>query len=660
MQLDFTVTAKVYSGISHSKKMHAFPTSTINRVIVCNAEGCSYLHTTSVSDGKFDVKFELKPLDENCKLSDQLKFHFYTGNKIPIVIAAGAVKMGSIIRLMKGKEIDPIKFNCNFSPVFVQLHFHPPTAPNTKFQAPKMVKSCLENSKIHGQITMATNAFISSIIKSKLDLQANVGAPMFCNLISAHNFENEVTSHINFQQDISPTPKHGLLYNRSGLTMTALAESLHNFCVTPQNVLNMKNESKEFTNFVANVCQSYMRSAHICPYVSDEVLDSQLDSTGNLNHVLSESFKIPLHEPYLENATYLCADDCEGQATFMLHLFKSFGFMYDASKQTDTQYTDMMPAILFDMTQDEKKELWNVAMKIGKCVSNEDLQCHITLVSAGGASLGDGGGQVGGHATCVLVNNVNKEQPLTQIMEGTNSMMWDDDNTMLDLSNPMIPMKMPLVQIANMLTSNIAKIMGMENKNDPDFRKLIHLNSENQSKFYKTAYCQNGNLLASNVNNALKLNYGISMEHISDTKTKVYMPITANLTNSIVRNEEAHQFCNNHRIKRKNEIHPPLMSSEKLAAIISGWSPMTMYAIPEKFAERKQKICLAMKSIRDKDERNSYLLQLNEKLKEWNNKYSDVGVCTSYVAYDTVFTRLHMWVDNVHKLEETLKKKMAD
>jgi len=239
-------------------------------------------------------------------------------------------------------------------------------------------------------------------------------------------------------------------------------------------------------------------------------------------------------------------------------------------------------------------------------------------------------------------------------------MLWDDDNTTLDLSNPMIPLKMPLVQVANMLTTNIAKIMGMEQADDPDFRKLIHLNSDNEQKFYKTAYCQNGNLLASNVANSLKLDYGIGMNSMSDQQKKVLMPITPSLINSLVQNDKAHSFCNEHRIARRDEIHPPLMSKEKLSSLISHWSPLVTCSLPEVLNSRKYKICMAMKSIRDKDERNEFAMQLHEKLNEWNNKYSDVGICTSYVAMDTVFTRLHMWTDDIAKLQSTLKSKMAE
>ena len=663
MQLNFSVSASVFSGVALSKKNKMFPADVINRVIVCNKEGCSYAHITKIENGNFDVEFELKPIDKNVKLCNSLKFHFYTGNKVPLVIAAGEVSMGSIIRLMKGKDIDPVQINCNFSPVFVQMHFHPPKTPLTVSSVPKFENSCLNDSDTYARIITLTNNYVSGIIKTKLNLETNIGAPMFCNLMSAHNFSKQVTTHIDYQQDVTPTVKNGKLFYKSGLTMCALAETHLNLCLTPEQVMKMPLESKEFTNFVANVCQSFMRSAHICPYVSDTVLDSKLDSSGNVHEILSESFKLPLHEPFPENATYLCADDCEGQATFMLHLFHSFGYLH-AKQNSKTglfkHFEVAMPANLFKMNDEEKAQLWKVAMKIGSCVNDKKLECHVTLVCAGGASLGDSSSSVGGHATCVLVNNTIPEKQITQIMEGTNSMLWDDDNTTLDLSNPMIPLKMPLVQVANMLTTNIAKIMGLEQADDPDFRKLIHLNSDNEQKFYKTAYCQNGNLLASNVANSLKLDYGIGMNSMSDQQKKVLMPVTPSLINSLVQNDKAHSFCNEHRIARRDEIHPPLMSKEKLSSLISHWSPLVTCSLPELLTSRKYKICMAMRSIRDKDERNEFAMQLHEKLNEWNNKYSDVGICTSYVAMDTVFTRLHMWTDDIAKLQSTLKSKMAE
>lgn len=72
MHLKFAVSAQVYN--SSSKKM--LSDNVLNRVIVCNKEGCSYAHITQIEKGKFEVDFELQPLKKDIKLSSTLKFHF--------------------------------------------------------------------------------------------------------------------------------------------------------------------------------------------------------------------------------------------------------------------------------------------------------------------------------------------------------------------------------------------------------------------------------------------------------------------------------------------------------------------------------------------------------------------------------------------------------
>jgi|GEM_PF-6817499 len=657
MHLKFAVSAQVFN--SSTKKL--LNENVLNRVIVCNKEGCTYAHITKIEKGNFEVDFDLRPLKADTTLSSTLKFHFYTGNKIPIVVAAGGVKMDSIIGLTQGSPMISEQFSCNFSPVMVSVHFHPPAVAIVHGELPTFENSCLKNTAIHGQLTQLTNAGVSNILRSKLDLKQNIGAPMFTNLTTAHNFDSELTSHINYQEDVQPNKVNGKLFYKSGLTMTALAETMNNLCLHVSDVLQMENSDPKFTNVIANVCQSFMRSAHACPYVSDKVLSPELDNSGALKHLLSESFKLPLHEPYLEDATYLCADDCEGQAAFMLHLFHSFGFLYEKHNVKSglyKHYEVAMPQHMFKMNDEEKSQMWKLAMKIGSCVSNKSIKCHVALVCAGGASLGDNSSDVGGHATCLLENTV--ASPHVQIMEGTNSMLWDDDMREIDLGNELVPMKMSLVQIANMLTMNLSKIMGCGAQEHPDYRKLIHLNSKNEDQFYKTVYLQNGVLLASHSQDPIRPNYGITMKNICNTNVKILMPVTGNLINSLSKSVEAYTFCKEHREKRRDEIHPPLASKEKIMSIVSHWTPISSFKELPILSGKNYKLCMAMKSIRDPEEREAFANEMNEKIMDWNHKYADLGVCTQYVAMDTVFTRLHLWIDDMDKLKTTLQSKMAN
>jgi hypothetical protein len=61
-----------------------------------------------------------------------------------------------------------------------------------------------------------------------------------------------------------------------------------------------------------------------------------------------------------------------------------------------------------------------------------------------------------------------------------------------------------------------------------------------------------------------------------------------------------------------------------------------------------------MRSIRDANERAAAYLETKSKLQEWNSKFKEVGVCSAFVAFDTVFTRLCMFTDNLPALQRVL------
>lgn len=664
MRLKFTVQATAYSTSALTSKingMRQFPASVINRVIVCNRDGCSHQHITNVKDGKFDVDFDLVPESQGAALCDTLKFHFYTGNSIPIVVAAGGVSMDSIIKLMAHSPLKPQTFQCNFGPVYVHAVFLPPPEPITTQIPYQLEKSTLANTQMAMGIASQVSTELSNLIANTLDIKTTCGAPMFCSLLTAHNMQDEATTHAHFQSDVTPTYADSERFYVSGLTMTALAETLHTMCLTADQVLAMDPSSDNFSMFVSSACQSYMRSAHICPYVSDKVLSPDLDCAGQIKHMLSESFKLPLREPFMvdENVSgFLNADDCEGHATFMLYLFKSFQHLHEKYKDNRSANHIAFPAHLFDMTSEEKLKLWDIAMKIGEMAVQQKLRCDITLISAGSAALGDGGDQIGGHATCVLVNASNPEQPKDFLMEGTNSMTWDDDQrSIMLIKEGLVPISVPLVQVANMLTDNISKLLG--EAPEPDTRKLTHLNTQLENKFYKTAFCQYGVLLATKGGSDDKLFYGINMDHISDYTKKVLMPISNELINKVTKNNNASKILTSHYEARKSEIHPPPAHIEKIAKALKQWSPVNAYADAEALRGRQYKVCVAMRSCRSPSERLVIYNATREKLEEWNKKYCDIGYCSAYTAFDTVFTRLCMWTDNLPKLQESLSKAMT-
>jgi hypothetical protein len=363
---------------------------------------------------------------------------------------------------------------------------------------------------------------MQSVLTNNLVIKPEDGAPMFCNLMTAHNFQGEATTHTYYQSDVEPTAEDGRLFYASGITMTALAHALHAKCKTVEEVLAMDKASPEFTMFVAEACQAFIRSAHLNPYVSDEVLSTNLDSAGRIGKTMSECFKLPFREPFLSDtkvAGYLHADDCEGHATFIHYLFNSFKHLYCDAPDAKS----LFPEHMFQMDAQAKVALLKLANTIGRMAHDGALRSDILLISAGSAALGDGGNQLGGHATIVLVNSANSNKPHDILMEGTNSMMWDDDKRdVVCMKGELIPVRVPLVSCANMLTQNIATLFG--EVDDADKRMLAHLNKDLESKFYKVAFCQNGQLLATPTQSPAQLNFGVNMQSLSDYSSKVSCP----------------------------------------------------------------------------------------------------------------------------------------
>jgi len=612
-----------------------------------------------MNNGKADVDFELKAEKPNVKLTDTLKFHFYNGNDIPVVAAAGYIPLSSIKTLMEGEKIPPFSWRCNFSSVMVMVNLTPPDSKMT-IDLSECQKSCLHKSDMAQHLFSVSSQGVSNILSKKLNVKAENGSPMFLNLMTAHNMENQVTTHMHYQTDVEPTKRDSKRFFKSGLTMTALCEALHATSQTVGKVMSLDTTQKQFTHFVTMVCQSYMRSAHVCPYEFDKVIDSSLTSSGKVQRVVSESFKLPFREPFFggsSQANFLNADDCEGQATFMLYLFKSFQHMYEKYGAKSQKYHKVFPSHLFKMSDKDKLKLWDLGMKIGKLASVGTLRCDIILIAAGSAALGDGGNQLGGHATCVMVNSSNPNEPFDILMEGTNSMTWDDDTRTITLQLPTELKTMSLVDVANLLTTQIAGLQGDIDKNDS--RCLIHLNKVLEGRFYKTAFCQNGSLLATNCMYG-KMEYGVDMTNISNYDQKILMPVSPKLINTLSQNDDAHDFLMRHCAERRFEIHPPPVSTHCILDATKPWTPLGLFEEPCELKGREYKVCLTMTSVRDPAQRLELKEGIDRYLANWNKKYNQIGFCSTYVAFDTVFTKLCFWTDNLDALQRTLTSALRD
>ena len=658
MRITFSAVATAFSPKTQ------FPPSLIKNVVVCNNDHHTYQHIENIKDGLFTVDFELTPTVDDPVFSDELKFHFFTGD-VPAVVAAGGVPMECIQKTMS----DPAHkadymFSGNFNKTTVHLMFKACESP-VHITLPKMTPSLLKATEATAQLFTVMAKGVALVLGKTIEIDPRLGAPMFCNLLTAHNMQNQMTTHMHFQSDVEPTKHDSARFYNSGLTMTALAEALQAQCITAEQATNLPVHSDTFTLFCSAVCQSFTRSAHLCPYWSDMILDDSLDSAGQVKLELGESFKLPLREPFFANkkfANFINADDCEGQATFMLHIFRSFQRLeetYGEENKRDQGFlSQFFPAHQFNMTHEHKTKMFDLALKLGAAIRKGEIRCDIVLLAAGAAALGDETGKgIGGHATCVLVNCSNPDKPVDVLMEGTNSIIADNDKRTLSFCTPNGPMNMSMVQVANLLTKEIAG----KDFSQVDSRRLIHINKETSTQFYKTAFCQNGTLLATAKENS-QLSYGINMQSIADYNLKVLMPVAPSLLDTLVRKKCATEFLSQYCEARRIELHPPMVPTGKIIEATMAWSPMQAYVQPQELMGREYKVCITTTSYRDPTLRNAALYRALALAEEWNGnpKQQQIGHLAAYQAMDTVYTKLCLWTDKTTQLEQALGHAMCN
>jgi len=662
MRVRFSACATVFSD------KEQFPHSTVRCVVVCNRDGCTYQRVDDVKKGRFDVDFELQPMDAGCMLTDTLKFHVFT-DKLLVLVASGKMPMQDVAQAMSDPTFKGhVVLESNFKPVAVHVQIDSCITP-MNVQLPMMQKSTLHDNETFAGLFQAFAGAVRGVLNKTIEINPTKGANMFANLLTAHNFQGELTTHVHFQHDIEPTKKDSELFFRSGLTMLAAAEALHVQGVEAEEVLSWEVGSRQFTEYTAAVGQAFMRSAHICPYLSDFNVSAELDAMGQLKMDVGESFRLPFREPFhgsAKKALFVHADDCDGFATYILCLLHSFMHLHEeitaqpiAMQLTlDTPILDTstssryFPAHLFNMTETDKDALLAVGMKIGKAFKERHIRCDVTLLSAGGAALGDKEGALGGHATCMLSNWSNLNEPFDIMMEGTNSIYADADTTQVTIQTTEGMQEVPLIDIANKLTAQINGPLDRANN-----RILQHINLKTHSVFYKTAFCQNGVLLATPMG-ANNLSYGVNMCDMSDYNKKVLMPVDASMLDNTVKSKGAHEMLERYCHARRDEIHPPRVSIDRVNEALGAWSPMDMFKRPTAIGSRPVKTCLSSTSERDPEKRKLIFKAAQEVAIAWNNHPRDrtIGHFRVVQAFDSVYKILSLYTDDMTTIKKGLEK----
>ena len=620
------------------------PASTLGRVIVSSSDSCTS-HTAVIrDDGTFDVNFVLGPSEPGGGVVDTLKFHFYA--KPDLFVASGCVPMGEFLQGLNEGGTTHFDTTFNFVQNSVKVAVKGPPGPNAgleAFRAHPPLRSALWDTDRATALFSNLSTQVSNNLRAKLVISPEIGAPLFTHVLTAHAMEGQFTTHMHYQLDMEPERQQTRLLLDSGLTMMAVADTLH---FSGRSAAEVKALAPvEFTKFSAACCQVLQRSAKIMPYVPDACVT--VDSAGKVGMRGTEVFKRFLSLPMdMELDTPLAKDDCEGYATAMHVIFRSFQHLYEdeGGHPADGALRErLFPPTRFDMTDEQKMEVLGVAMLIGEQASKGQIESCTTMVSAHAASLGEGlGTGLRGHVTQTMLSRHEALESLkclgtelgdtsllhceNILMEGTNSIQAEtEDFKMQFVSKSGHVTEIPFFDIAN----TISKAMKTGDKDHS--RMSIHMMQKGRMPFYTAAFCQGGNLVGMRQSDA-SLTYGLPMEHLSDQGTKVLMQVKST-------DEE---WLRSHIQARKHEIHPPFVSLPTLSSVLSKWSPVTFFPGTQELKNTEITNCVVSEAFEDPAERSAALHKALASAETYNSVPERTGYMSAWACMDSVFKRVSL------------------
>jgi hypothetical protein len=670
MRVRFDAKLKVVS------QKGVFPSDTVAAVYVTNRDDCSYQEVEVAKDGTMKVDFELKALKEGVRITDRAKFHFFfrdNADKMLKPICAGHISLEDIVdRVRTGNS--PMRVQCNFNPNTVEMHFIQNKDHSSAMQT-DLLKMGNMGALAPSVLGVDTKGFVEKLrrvddsVKEGLQLHTNVttdnGGNMFQSLFSAHTMENEATLYTLYHHDFD-APQNVPPW----LCTYLLGETLHHNAVTPEQVKTMSPEA--ITNFIGSYAQAPMRSATATPYTDDLILndDPKFARTRQCT-ILSEVFKRPFSHPYhlLQGQCHGCLidDDCEGLAALMRDLTNHLGLVYREHKEElepiiaakgrgsasslggNAIMQSYFPSDLFsEMPVSYQARLMGMALHLGEYVHSKKVECHITLASAMGASFGSENvhKEIQAHACASLVCNV-PDHPSALMLEGT-ACMVDDNMYAAGKKIKVAGQYVSLVDVANSL-NGVAQIKNTV-KEGLKSKMSLHI-THSKGSFYRTAFCQNGTMLASQIGSA-PIQFGVDMEYLSDNGIKIHLPVTGKtLGDGEYSKLEAYVKA------RSTEIHLPLVDHNLIRSKLN-WAPMTPFNGCEKLhSGRPFLTCMVHVTSNEKVSTKELYARAKAEVEDFNSKpeHSDhLGIMRAVPTMDGVSKLFHFYSDDLSFLQKSL------
>jgi hypothetical protein len=654
----------------------AFPSDTIAAVYVTNRDGCSHHEATVAKDGTMSVDYDMRALKEGVRLTDRVKFHFFfrdNADKLLKPISAGHIGLEDLAsRVRTGHSC--LKVQCNFNSNSVEMRFVRNEEQSKQMQVDLLRLGnvgALAPSVLGKDTEMFVNKLrrVDESVKEGLDQHTFVttdnGGTMFQSLFTAHTMQNEATLYTLYHHDFD-----GPENVPPWLCTYMLADTLHHNAVTPEQVKAMQPEN--LTAFIGSYAQAPMRSATAAPYTDDLILSEDPKMAGTRRcTMLSEVFKRPFSHPYhlLQGQFHGCLidDDCEGLAALMRDMTNHLGLMYTQHREElqpiiaargrgsssslggNHLMKAYFPADLFsEMPVSYQARLVDMALHLGEHIASRKIECHITLASAMGASFGAEAGkrEIQAHACASLVCNI-PGHAAAMMLEGTACMV--DDHLNANGKKIKIAGKyVPIVDVANSLNRVL--------QNDtPAGKKLkcktaMHVTHEKGS-FYRTAFCQNGTMLASQIGSA-PIQFGIDMEYLSDNGIKVHLPVTGK-----VLGEGEYAKLEEYVKARRDEIHTPLVDHDLIRSKLN-WVPMTPFNGCDKLQPGRPFLTCMVHVASDESTSTKELMECAQKeVEDFNSKpehSSHLGIMRAVATMDGVSKLFHFYSDDLSYLQKSI------
>ena len=669
MRLRFDAKLKVMS------QKGTFPSDTIAAVFVTNRDDCSYQEASVSKDGILGVDLNMHPLKEGVRLTDRIKFHFFFRDNVDKLlkpICAGHVGLESLIdRVSTG--LDPVRIQCNFNTNTVEMCFIRNMEQGKQMKADllrlgnmgALAKSVLgSDTKGIVEKLRCVDESVKEGLNKHLFVTSENGGTMFQSLFTAHTMENEATLYPLYHHDFD-NPENVPPW----LCTYMLAESLHHNAVTPEQVKTMAPEL--VTKFIASYAQAPMRSATATPYTDDLIMseDPKFSRSRNCT-MLSEVFKRPFSHPYhvLQGHGCLIDDDCEGLAAMMRDMVNHLGLIFrehseelkpiiaargrgcsSSSLGGNNLMQAYFPSDLFsEMPVSYQARLIDMAVHLGEYIENKKIECHITLASAMGASFGSENPhkEIQAHACASLVCNV-ADHPAAVMLEGT-ACMVDDHLFAAGKKIKLAGQFVTLVDVANSLTRNVA--IGNTVKEGLKVKMAMHI-THDKGSFYRTAFCQNGSMLASQIGSA-QMQFGVDMEYLSDNKIKIDLPVTGK---ALADGEYAK--LEEYVKQRSKEIHLPLVDHSLIRSKLK-WAPMIPFNGCDKLQPGRPFLtCMVHVTSNEDVSTKELLLRAQKEADEFNIKpehNSSLGTMRAVATMDGVSKLFHLYTDDISYLQKSI------